>query len=338
MTAILEIISPDGFHQYHKPGDTPLLLGRGYDCDIIIPDEYLSAQHLRIWADEAGQYCISDCNSENGVYIEAANGSRSRISQETVIPSGSCLHAGKTAIFLHASDTRVAPAKKIHHAGNGVKSFILRHSWAPPLITFITLVVMDAYLDHSQKEDYSELVANPFAALMLVSFWSSGWAFLGRMTTHNANFFKHVGIFSSIACIVMILNALGNSLAYSIEGTSFTGHLLDGLYPALVGVVLFSLFTVMTTWHLKYSTRLGKGSRWKMASILPVTIIIFLSLADYFDENGPDGNGIYGNLMLPLSMRVADIKTQKEFINEISLLEKIAREEAAKSKDWTSKL
>lgn len=338
MTAILEIISPDGFHQYHKPGHTPLLLGRGYDCDIIIPDEYLSAQHLRIWADDAGQYCVSDCNSENGIYLEAVNGARSRISQETVIPSGSCLHAGKTTIFLHAADTQVAPAKKIHHAGNGIKSFMLRHSWAPPLLAFIALVVMDSYLDHSQKEDYSELVATPFAALTLVSLWSAGWAFLGRMTTHHANFFKHVGIFSSIACIVMILNVLGNSFTYSMEGTSATGHFLNGAYPALAGVVLFSFFTVMTAWHLKYSTRLGKASRWKMAGTLPVTIIIFLSMADYFGEDGPDGNGIHGNIMLPLSMRVADIKTQEEFINEISLLEKVAREEAAKSKDWTSEL
>jgi len=44
------------------------IIGRGKSCDIVIDDFYLSARHVKLWA-ENDEWCIEDLKSTNGTYI-----------------------------------------------------------------------------------------------------------------------------------------------------------------------------------------------------------------------------------------------------------------------------
>ena len=54
-----------------KLGEKPILLGRGGDCDVQLPDERVSRHHARIEPQEAGSYWIEDL-SVNGTRVNAA--------------------------------------------------------------------------------------------------------------------------------------------------------------------------------------------------------------------------------------------------------------------------
>lgn len=48
-----------------------LLIGRGEDCDIVIPDAYVSHHHAQITA-RGNQYVLEDLGSRNHTYVNGA--------------------------------------------------------------------------------------------------------------------------------------------------------------------------------------------------------------------------------------------------------------------------
>lgn len=47
-----------------------MIIGRGSDCDIVIPERRISREHVRIWR-EGENYFIQDLNSKNGTHVNA---------------------------------------------------------------------------------------------------------------------------------------------------------------------------------------------------------------------------------------------------------------------------
>ncbi len=47
------------------------VVGRGEDCDIVLPDRQVSRRHLRVLHDEGG-YSVEDLGSKNGTYVNGA--------------------------------------------------------------------------------------------------------------------------------------------------------------------------------------------------------------------------------------------------------------------------
>jgi len=50
---------------------TELTIGRGEDCDIVLPDRQVSRHHFRVVRDDDG-YNVEDLGSKNGTYINGA--------------------------------------------------------------------------------------------------------------------------------------------------------------------------------------------------------------------------------------------------------------------------
>jgi len=52
-------------------GKPVLTVGRGEECDVVLPDRQVSRNHLRIVRDEMG-YAVEDLGSKNGTYVNGA--------------------------------------------------------------------------------------------------------------------------------------------------------------------------------------------------------------------------------------------------------------------------
>jgi pSer/pThr/pTyr-binding forkhead associated (FHA) protein len=77
-------------------GDSPVTLGRGHDCTLVLDDDYASTHHARL-APDGDRWMIEDLGSTNGTYL-----GRAKVSRPTAVPIGTPIRIGKTSLELRS--------------------------------------------------------------------------------------------------------------------------------------------------------------------------------------------------------------------------------------------
>lgn len=77
---LLVVDGPLRGQQWVMHGDA-LVVGRGAECNIVIPERPVSREHLRIWRD-GPRFFIEDLNSKNGTHLNGASLSGTRELQD----------------------------------------------------------------------------------------------------------------------------------------------------------------------------------------------------------------------------------------------------------------
>ncbi|MCS7047611.1 MAG: GGDEF domain-containing protein [Gemmataceae bacterium] len=72
-------------------GDTPLVIGRGNDCDILINDHSVSRRHARIQPGADGYYAV-DLQSTNGTYVNDVPASMCKLKDGDYLRIGNCIY------------------------------------------------------------------------------------------------------------------------------------------------------------------------------------------------------------------------------------------------------
>src|SRR3954454_16312298 len=81
----------------------PIRLGRGYDNDFILDDDYAAASHARIEMDAEGRLLLRDLGSKNGL------NHRGRRVPEVVLLGDTVVRIGHTSLRVRAAGFPVAP-------------------------------------------------------------------------------------------------------------------------------------------------------------------------------------------------------------------------------------
>jgi two-component system, cell cycle response regulator len=72
-------------------GEQALLIGRGSDCDICIPEGSVSRRHARIECRDDG-YFVSDLQSTNGTYVNDVSFTAARLTDGDYLRVGGCIY------------------------------------------------------------------------------------------------------------------------------------------------------------------------------------------------------------------------------------------------------
>jgi diguanylate cyclase (GGDEF)-like protein len=86
----------------------PLLIGRGPDCDIRLPDSSVSRHHVRIEQD-AGDYFVSDLHSTNGTFVNDAAAPNRKLKDGDYLRVGNCIYR-----FLAGDNVEAAYHEEIY--------------------------------------------------------------------------------------------------------------------------------------------------------------------------------------------------------------------------------
>jgi pSer/pThr/pTyr-binding forkhead associated (FHA) protein len=76
--------------------DSPVTLGRGHDCTLVLDDDYASTHHARLVPQGEG-WVVEDLGSTNGTYL-----GRAKVSRPTPVPVGTPIRIGKTSLELRS--------------------------------------------------------------------------------------------------------------------------------------------------------------------------------------------------------------------------------------------
>lgn len=191
-------------------GMTPIRIGSGGDCDIIVPDPRISRVHAELRLTEQGIH-FRDLGSKNGCFLGPV-----RIF-EAILPPHVSLHLGNSELCLKPTGSKVVvPVSEIDHLGSAVgQSLGMR--------------VLFAKLLRVSPTDET---------ILLLGESGTGKEVLAREIHKHSR--RHEGAFVIFDCASVAPNLIESELFGYVRG-AFTGALgeRDGLLAEASGGTLF---------------------------------------------------------------------------------------------------
>src|SRR5438874_270949 len=85
----IEILARSGdVLQRHRVDALPIRIGRGYDNDFIVDDDYAAPHHAVVDADASGQLVLRDLATRNGIVHKGRRQASLALSGDTVVRIG----------------------------------------------------------------------------------------------------------------------------------------------------------------------------------------------------------------------------------------------------------
>ncbi len=298
----------------------PVSIGRAYDNDIILDDEYVSPHHLVVGRNESGALCVNDAQSENGLYQMPGH------RHVPVIPveSESQFVVGATHLRIRRPDFAVAPTLVADRRQQSVRT-VLQRGWVfVGLLVAIAAVLYVENYDHAyQKLKYSKLIFDATMGVIAVLLWPAIWAFVGRLLGRRTSYLTHANMFIIAILAYEGFDYVDDYYSFSMSAES-SASVMGALAAILVGgLLLFGHLRVAT--HLRRKT-VAVTSCLLVGGILGVTL---LSL--YVDDAQFSNRLSFPSVLKPLSSVVSRPLSPEAFLGEMQpvkqKLEKLRQED-----------
>jgi hypothetical protein len=275
----------------------PIRLGRGYDNDFIIDDDYVAASHARIEMDAAGRLLLRDLGSKNGL-----NHRGKRLS-EVVLSGDTVVRIGHTSLRVRAASFPVAPelADRTFHRWEGALPGAAGILLACCFALFARWISDTQYFEFVR---YFEALALGAGAALL---WSGVWAFANRLFGRHARLGRHLFVFGC-GMVALSLVALGAAtIAYAFSAEFFTHYASHAATLLVAGMIYFHLCTVKPQNRRRY--------RWIAAglAVLGSGLILIFNL----QRTGRLADELYMAVLLPPEVRVSKDHGIDEFMRDV---------------------
>lgn len=244
---ILEIITRGrGQPQYRRVRQFPYRIGRGYDNDLILADDTVSADHLQLEQTVTGQLQVRNLSHENGSRL----GTRKLGYAPEPILLPATLQLGHTQIRVLRPDTPVAPAHR-PQAVPGSLALVERLPFALALLVFLFAVeVALTYLHRIGPLTLQSVLLNQAAELLMPLLVAVITGFISRLLLHRWRF----GLQLTIACIAFLVWKLNIEL---LQRVSYYYSSND--VAAILNVLLAAtVFTGLFAWQLRAFSTLSR--------------------------------------------------------------------------------
>ncbi|MDQ2823139.1 MAG: FHA domain-containing protein [Pseudomonadota bacterium] len=314
--------------QRHQVNSLPIRIGRAYDNDVILDDDYVAPRHALVDQDHGsnstissnnnnstgtgtGRLMLHDLGARNGV---VKNGKR--------LPS--VVLTGDTVVRIGHTSLRVRPASFT------VPPDLLdrtMHGWegALPGIAGIVLAAIVALLltwlfdtRNFQATLYLQALAGSVAGAVV---WGGAWAFANRLFGRHARLGRHIFIIGSGAAALLAWAGLSNGLAYAFALDPLARYGSHGVIMIAAGIVYFHLATVKPPLRLRF--------RW--LCLLFAVVGSGLVLIANFQRSGAVADDLYMGVLLPPSMRASPDHPIDEYIDAVETMkDKVDHERASK--------
>jgi hypothetical protein len=275
----------------------PIRIGRGYDNDLILDDDYVAACHAVIELDPAGRLLLRDLGSRNGIVH------RGRRRPELVLSGDTVVRIGHTSLRVRAASFPVAPEleDRTFHRWEGVLP------GATGLVLAGGVALFARWISDTQVFElgrYFEALAWSIGAALL---WGGVWAFANRLFGRHARLGRHLFVFGCGLAALTVAALLGATAAYAFSAESISHYASHAATLLVAGMVYFDLCTVTPQHRRRY--------RWVAAglAVLGSGLILTVNL----QRTGRLADELYMAVLLPPGVRVSRDHGIDEFMREV---------------------
>ena len=128
-----------------------MIIGRGSDCDIVIPKRQISRQHAQIERDDSG-YLLRDLGSKNGTYVNSqeVRGDPYRLKDGDEIQIALCVKMGFVGADMTLPLELAGPDRGLRIDRAAKRVFVGGHELAPPL-SVAQYRLLELLLEHKEE-------------------------------------------------------------------------------------------------------------------------------------------------------------------------------------------
>ena len=246
--------------------EDPLVLGRGYDSDVIVDDVYLCRHHIHVRLDDDGQLHVEDLATVNGL-SRRRHGVREN--QLTLLPGEDC-YIGWTKLRFRSRQSQVAPAR-VDLSRQFIYGALQQPGW---LVLLISLPFLHLYyvtwLEQASEVEWHSLMIAPATVFTVLCLWAMVWAIIGRVLVHRAMFLTHLAIGAVLASLTTIVESLVSYMMFVFDMDSMTMPLLHTT-GFIASVLVFYL-------HLHFASRM----KFRMQVVTAVGISAIIGLVSLY--------------------------------------------------------
>jgi hypothetical protein len=279
----------------------PIRIGRGYDNDVILDDDYAAAAHAVVELAPTGQLVLRDLGSRNGIVVGG------RRQQDAVLATDTIVRIGHTALRVRAADAPVAPEllDRTFHGWEGVLPAAAGLALAGAVALLARWLADTEYF---QLARYAEALAGGLAAALL---WGGLWACANRLFARHARLGRHLFVFGCGAAALAGYALLGSTLGYAFSAEAFTHYASHVAAVLLAGMVYFHLCTIRPRNRVRY--------RWVCAGI--AVLCSGLLFAGNVQRTGRLSDELYMSVLMPPAIRVSPDHGVDEFMRDVEAMQ-----------------
>jgi hypothetical protein len=284
----------------HQLDALPIRLGRGYDNDVIVEDDYAAPRHAVIEADDEGRLVMRDLGTKNGIV------QRGRRQHSIVLTGDTVVRMGHTSLRVRAADFPVAAEllDRTMHGWEGALPGVVG-AFLVGAVALFSMWLSDT--QPFQLVRYLQALATGLGAALV---WSGCWAFGNRLFGRHARLGRHLFIVGcGVAALTLYRLAISvGGYALSIEAlTHYGSHVAIAL---AAGMVYFHLATI----------RPQRTRRFQLICLGLALLGSGLTLITNEQRDGRLSDELYMSVLLPPSMRATKDHGVDEFMARVQAM------------------
>ncbi len=286
----------------------PTLVGRSYNCDLILDDPFIAPNHIEISGEGEQGFQVKDMGSINGMTIANLPGKKT----DAIITSDDIIRIGRTQLRIRPSHYPVAPETRYSAKPWQRRPTILLAS----VIAFLAVLLSAALLNYTEA-GIGTYVTPMIITIIMVGLWITAWSFGGRLFAGKTNFIPH----AVIACLGVTL-FLASGMLIDLVSFSFDSSFVSNLSTE----VTFFLFVLILYLHLRLISRAKPG--WVAGIAGTVAVLVMATsvlIANILDENDLERQS-YRSTIGPPFLLFVDGKSPEAFISSMAVLKSRVQE------------
>jgi len=296
----------------HRVPDLPIRLGRAYDNDFIVDDDYAAPHHALVEPGADGAPLLRDLDTRNGIVHKG------RCIKELALDGDTVVRMGHTSLRIRGANFPVAPElrDRTMHGWEGMLP-----GGAGILLTVLAALLV-AWLGDASN-DLQRYAQWPAAAVGTGVVWSGLWAFGNRLFGRRARLGRHLFIFGCGVAALVGVRLLASVVAYAWSLEWLTAYGSHAVVVTVAGVIYFHLATV--TPQMRRRLRIICGLLAVLASILV--------LAGNMQRHGRMADQLYMPVLLPPELRASPHVPVADYMNAVGAMKGDIDAERARSGD-----
>gem|GEM_PF-1918326 len=253
----------------------PILIGRGWHCDIIVQDQQVDPEHARLLLSPTDEMLCEDLGSRNGTKVDGKS-----IDDAQAMGSGGAVKLGRATLRVYRSDHQVGPA--VHPSRwEAVRNQLEQPRWA--LASLLLLLASSAYTlwGSTTSELQADALVNAGAsALGNVGVWVIFWGVISKLLRNSMHLYAHVSIAATFWLLAFFVDRLAGFFGWQTLSVE-----VESAITALGSALLLFVAGVLT---LGVATRLRRSRLLLLGALPSLLLLASVYVLPLLRESQPD--------------------------------------------------